>query len=199
MRSCLLGQVSERTAETRSDQQMRPGLKSCEIYPDDTDRQFHYCAPTLSAGRPNFGYGDVNPRSNALGRYQMTRLALRATGMIDAGGSWTGKYGTHSDAGFLANQEAQEKALSDYLNGIDRQLRTNGSFDYLERQIDGIRARFTVTRAGLLAAAHREGALATREYLDKLRSVGFTSNAARLTSRDLRVETRLRTFATVPY
>ena len=76
-----------------------------------------------SDNTPNFGYGDVNPQSHALGRYQMTAAALRAAGMIDSAGNWTGRYGVHPEAQFLASPEAQEKALTDYLNDIVRQLR----------------------------------------------------------------------------
>ena len=152
-----------------------------------------------SANKPNFGYGDVNPQSHALGRYQMTADALRAAGMIDAAGNWTGRYGVHSEAQFLASLEAQEKALTDYLNNIVRQLRANGSFDYLGTVIKGRVATFTVTRAGLIAAGHREGAAETREYLDALQGSGFSSAGAALDDYDLHVETRLRTFADVPY
>jgi hypothetical protein len=53
----------------------------------------------------------------------MTPVALRAIGMIDANGNWTGRHGIHSRAQFLANPDAQEKALTDYLRDTERQLR----------------------------------------------------------------------------
>jgi hypothetical protein len=90
-------------------------------------------------------------------------------------------------------------ALTDLLNETERQLRANGSFDFLNTTIDGRVARFTVTRAGLIAAGPREGAGATRNYLIKLYDAGFTSARASLSREDLRVETRLRTFAAASY
>jgi len=63
----------------------------------------------------------------ALGRHQMTILALQAAGMIDAAGNWTGQYGISSQAQFLASPDAQERALTDYLNDNARQLQANGA------------------------------------------------------------------------
>ena len=155
-----------------------------------------------SADKPNFGYTQVHHRPEgrfALGRYQMTQVGLRAAGMMDAHGNWTGKYGIHSIAQFLASPEAQEKALTDLLNDTERQLQANGAFDFIGATIDGRIARFTVTRSGLIAAGHREGARETRAYLRILQDSGFSSDGAKLTERDLRVETRLRSFADAPY
>ncbi|MGE0259860.1 MAG: hypothetical protein AB7H71_14740 [Alphaproteobacteria bacterium] len=152
-----------------------------------------------SAHKPNFGYGDVNPDSDALGPYQMTLDGLKAAGMKGQNGHWTGKYGIHSREQFLADPEAQEKALTDLLNETQRQLRAFGAMGYIGSTVAGLRARFTITGAGLLAAAHREGAEATRRYLMKLRDSGFSSSRARLTIAQRRIETRLRTFAEVPY
>jgi hypothetical protein len=90
-----------------------------------------------TADKPNFGYGEVNRRSGALGRYQMTRIALQAAGMMDSAGAWTGKYGIHSSDRFLSAPEAQEKALTDYLGDNERQLRANGALGYLGKQIEG--------------------------------------------------------------
>ena len=105
--------------------------------------------------------------NNALGRYQMTRAGLLAAGMIDGDGDWTGKYGVHSSAQFLADHDAQEKALTDFLRETERQLHANGAFDYIGRTINGIVAPFTVTHAGLIAAAHEEGAGATLQLSGK--------------------------------
>ncbi len=77
------------------------------------------------------GYEEVNEKAGALGRYQMTPVALQATGMTDANGSWTGKYGVHSRAEFLTNPETQENALSDFLNDTEHQLKANGSFNFI--------------------------------------------------------------------
>jgi hypothetical protein len=99
--------------------------RAWERYPNSEFRA-RLAEAEQSAGKPNFGYGDVNSRSGALGRYQMTPGALRAAGMIDANGNWTGKNGVYSRAGFLADPDAQEKALTDFLNDLERQLRANG-------------------------------------------------------------------------
>jgi hypothetical protein len=151
------------------------------------------------SGQPNFGYGKVRQSTDALGRYQMTPEARRAAGMIDANGNWTGKYGIHSRIQFLADHAVQEQALTDYLRDTERQLRANGSFEFIGRDVDGLRSRFTITRAGLVAAAHREGARETRNYLERIRDNGFSSRGLQLNDHELAVETRLRTFAEIPY
>jgi hypothetical protein len=152
-----------------------------------------------NADKPNFGYGEVNEKTGALGRYQMTPAALLAAGMIDTDGNWTGKYGIDSRAEFLAAPEAQEKALTDYLDETERQLRANGAFGFVGTSIDGVRGRLTVTRAGLIAAAHRAGAPATHRYLDQIARSGFTSRGLALTRQQRAFETRLRSFADASY
>lgn len=137
--------------------------------------------------------------NNALGRYQMTRDGLRAAGMIDANGNWTGKYGIRSSAEFLADHDAQEQALTDFLRETERQLHANGAFDYIGRTINGIVTPFTITRAGLIAAAHEEGAYATRDYLRTIAQSGFRSHGLDLTKQKRAIETRLRTFSDAPY
>ncbi|MGH7063608.1 MAG: hypothetical protein ACREET_05980 [Stellaceae bacterium] len=156
-----------------------------------------------SANHQNFGYSEVNNASNpnliALGRYQLTPVALRAAGMMDRAGRWTGKLGVHSVAAFLSDREAQEKALTDYLTDNIRQLRANGAFAHIGQTIDGLRARFPVTLAGMLAAAHREGAVATRDYLNRIAENGFTSKGLGLSRQERAIKTRLRTFSDASY
>jgi hypothetical protein len=152
-----------------------------------------------SAHKPNFGYGDVNRKSGALGRYQVRLDGLHAAGMKDGNGKWTGKYGIHSSKQFLASPEAQERALTDLLNDTERQLRVNGSLGDVGTDIEGQRACFKITRVGLIAAAHREGAGATHSYLNTVASYGFVTRGRQLERMQLSVETRLRTFADVPY
>jgi len=152
-----------------------------------------------NADKPNFGYGEVNEKAGALGRYQMTAAALRAIGMIDAAGNWTGKYGVHSRAEFLADPGAQENAITDFLDDTERQLRANGSVQLIGANIDGLVSRFTVSRAGLIAAGHRWGARATHDYLTRIANNGFTSRGLDLSPAERAIETRLRTFADVPY
>lgn len=76
------------------------------------------------------------------GAIRMMEGALRAAGMKDSAGRWIGEHGIYSDAQFLASPEAQEMALTDYLNDIERQLRANGAMAFVGKQIDGRRASF---------------------------------------------------------
>lgn len=159
-----------------------------------------------SAGRPEFGYREVHDsrdphggRRLALGRYQLTPIALQAAGMMDKAGNWTGKYGVHSQTQFLTNPEAQERALSDYLRDTERRLERNGGFAYIGATIDGLVDRFPVTRAGVIAAAHRHGAPRTRDYLDRVAANGFASRGLTLSPEERAIETRLRTFADATY
>ncbi len=59
----------------------------------------------------------------ALERCQMIPDALSAAGMTDANGNWNGKYCIHTRAEFLADPEAQEEAVTDFLDDTERQLR----------------------------------------------------------------------------
>lgn len=129
----------------------------------------------------------------------MTPAGLQAAGMMDQHGNWTGRYGIHSGAQFLVDPRAQERALSDFLSVTERQLRAAGAFEYVGESIEGIRDRFTVTRPGLMAAGHREGATATRDYLRRVRANGFTSKGLVLDDTDRAIETHLRTFADASY
>lgn len=169
-----------------------------ESYPNSEFRA-RLAEAEQTVDRPNFGYTEVNSQSGALRRYQMRPNALRAAGMIDANGKWMGKYGVYSRADFLANPGAQEEALTDFLNDLERQLRVNGASEFVGSTIGGLQAQIPVTRANLLAVAHREGAQATRRYLDKIAANGFSSRGLRLTPENLAVETRLRTFADARY
>lgn len=85
-----------------------------------------------SAEHPDHGYGQKNANSTALGRYQILESS-----MIDAGWKdretkmWTSKAkssGVSSDAAFLANAEAQEIAMADYMRAVEGQLRAKASF-----------------------------------------------------------------------
>ena len=154
----------------------------------------------------DLGYGEMLDRTDpqdrrhlAFGRYQLTPAALQAVGLMDRSGDWTGKYGIHSAAQFLADPEAQEQALTDYLDDLQRQLQATGAFSHIGETIGGIKARFPVTRAGIIAAAHREGAPATRDYLNRIAKHRYTSKGLVLSKRDLAIETRLRSFSDASY
>jgi hypothetical protein len=108
-------------------------------------------------------------------------------------------YGIHSPAEFLADPEAQEKALTDYINDNIRQLPAKGAFAYIGETIDGLKARFPVTRPGIIAAAHRWGPTGTAHYLDRIAANGFKSRGLKLNKTELAIETRLRTFSGARY
>lgn len=80
-----------------------------------------------------------------------------------------------------------------------RQLKANGLYGFIGMSVDGVHAHFIITRAGLIAVAHRQGAPATRRYLDRLSRNGFASQGLGLTRKELAIETRLRTFADASY
>ena len=50
-----------------------------------------------------------------------------------------------------------------------------------------------------MAAAHREGARRTADYLERVKANGLTSKGLRLKPEDLPIETRLRTFLGAHY
>ena len=77
----------------------------------------------------------------------------------------------------------------------ERQLKANGAFAHIGETIDGLKARFPVTRAGVMAAAHREGAPATKDYLTRIKANRLTSKGLPLKPPDRPIETRLRTFS----
>jgi hypothetical protein len=81
----------------------------------------------------------------------------------------------------------------------ERQLKANGAFAHIGETIDGLKARFPVTRAGVMAAAHREGAPATKDYLTRIKANRLTSKGLPLKPPDRPIETRLRTFSETSY
>lgn len=82
------------------------------------------------AVRPGKGYRAGNAASAALGRHQLTPLALRDLGWKDAAGGWTAlaaRHGVGSDAEYLASPAAQEAAMGAYLRRTEALLNRNGS------------------------------------------------------------------------
>ena len=138
----------------------------------------------------------------ALGRYQMTDSALKDAGMKDTNGNWTGKYGVTGDADFLNNPKAQEQAAAEYHRSNYRHLQSNGDLAKKGHTIKGINGQITITEAGLLAAAHRQGAFAVHKYLNNVFANGGRSNPntfpPKLKDAFLSIETRLREFQNIP-
>jgi len=85
------------------------------------------------------------------------------------------------------------------LQRTERQLQANGAFDFIGTAINGLAGPFTITRAGLIAAGHRQGARATLEFLRRLEQSGYNSVRLAHSHNELRIETRLRIFAGASY
>lgn len=147
------------------------------------------------------GYGVWN--GNALGRYQMTPIALREAGWQDGPGAWhppANFPNVRSDAAFLANPAAQEAALTDYLRGIEHRMVNNGVMARLGQQVrafDG--TPIVLTEANLATAGHRYGAGGVKAYLEH-RDRDVSLSAARNDSQRYMfrvIEGRLRRFEDV--
>lgn len=167
---------TEASAEAEGSSQPRPSASErvWERFPN-ADFRNRLAIAEQTANKPNFGYTELleSPGGNfALGRYQLTQA-----GLIAAAGNGLDRSAPRHRAA----------AAGEWLIPLCR--------DDNRRLVD----RFTVTRAGLLAAGHRYGARETREYLDKEASSGFSSARVNLTPADRAVETRLRMFANVRY
>jgi hypothetical protein len=153
-------------------------------------------------GHTGDGYDAKHPVSHALGRYQITPDAFQDIGWQDKYGNWTAKakaHGVASEADFINKPEAQEAAFGDYMKRNDEQLDRNGSRAHLgEKYVSPIGIGFTVTQAGLAAAAHRAGPKTTRSALEKLAS-RRNGNPKRFTREERWAITRMREMADVPY
>lgn len=164
--------------------------------------RMHIADAERSADKANDGYGEVNPTSGALGRYQLKLIALQDIEWKDADGAWTDRakmHGVDSDNAFLTKPAAQEDAMTAYIDRNDEQLRANGSKIHLGRTYVGPNGKsFKVTEAGLAAAAHREGARATKLALDKLKAIA-AGNRRAFTKPEGRAIRRMQTFEDVRY
>ncbi|WBV43660.1 hypothetical protein [Pseudoroseomonas cervicalis] len=155
-----------------------------------------------TADEPCQGYAVRNPRSGALGRYQMLPIALRDIGWMDAGGGWTQRAaaaGVRSTADFLARPAAQEAAMADYLHRAEQQLSANGALGQAGRRLRGLDGQpILLTRTGLVAAAHRQGAGAVAKWLEHRMEQPAAPLSPAERSRFQSIETRLRNFASLP-
>ncbi len=149
----------------------------------------------------NGNYQTVN--GTALGRYQLTKGEREQLHMVDENGNFTGKYGVHSKEEFLNDPLAQERAFADATLDNVRQLRKKGAMNHIGQKIDGIKAEFTVTESGPVAAAHRWGAGGTNQYLRHQQAHGWKSDSSNFPKdkRDMfmAIETRLREFQDIDY
>ena len=157
----------------------------------------------IAEAEQSTGYQDENP-SGAWGRYQLTPIARRDIGLERSDGSLTGKYGVNTKKEFLNDPVAQEKAFADVMKRNEEQLRAkkNNAVQYISQQIDGVKAKFKISLSGLLAAAHREGARAVRQYLDHQKANKWVSNPKTFPAGPKvfkSIETRLRVFENISH
>ena len=146
----------------------------------------------------------VSAYDSALGRYQLMGPALIDAGMKDKAKRWTGRHGIFSENDFLGDPVAQDQAMQDYFDRLEGQLTDKGAWDKIGQEIRGVKATFQITPQGLLAAAHRQGAGAVRQYLDHLVQRGWVSDVDALGADPWAeayraIETRLRLFEGTPY
>ena len=89
--------------------------------------------------------------------------------------------------------------MADVMRDYERQATNWNLFRYVERTYAGVSGTpVTVSEAGIVAAAHREGAKATAAYLQR-RVNGQEADSARDRNRDRKIEKRIRDFVDVPY
>ena len=172
-----------------------------------------------SGGEPGDKWAAKN--GFALGRYQIGYTAQQDLGMRAPGksGKWIpkNKYGVKDEAVFLANHEAQERALADYVVKLDGYLRAQEPLtgvratDHIGQQVVGVLAQqkpdtnktFKISLSGLIAAGHRRGAKDVAKYLQHQKLNNWFSDFSKL-SKDRReafegIETRLREFESIKY
>lgn len=140
--------------------------------------------------------------TGALGRYQMTPDALRGARWQNDRGQWTARAneaGVTDRASFLANPQAQEQSLNDYLRDNEDQLRRLGTFRYVGQQVSGLSGPpVPITVAGIAAAAHRYGPSGTNDYIrSRLDGRSPRNDNERLKFRA--IEGRLRRFSNQSY
>ncbi len=178
---------------------------------------FRDAIATAEAGNiPVPPWGTVNSGSKAMGRYQILPKTFVDAGLKDASGNWRAgnALGVKTDAEFLASQNAQNKAFDMIMARNDKQLKSNGAYNHVGKDVDGLEAKFKITESGLLAAAHRQGARAVRDYLVRMRENEWNSqkgldeiqNSDRspkeiesMEKAHKAIEQRLREFANVPH
>jgi hypothetical protein len=155
-----------------------------------------------STAHPNNGYHLRNASSDAMGRYQLTPVALQDIGWRDGAGNWTaraGALGVRGDGDFLSSPAAQEAAMTDYLKRIESQLSAQGSLAASGTSLTGTDGQAVpVTHAGLLAAAHRRGAGAVARWLQHRTATPEAPVPPAQRAVFASIEGRLRSFADLP-
>lgn len=144
-------------------------------------------------------------RLGALGRYQMRAGILQDLGVVDKNDNWLpgNKYGVTGVQDFLNDPKAQEQIFEDAVTKYAGRVKGRGATKIIGQVIDGKKSRFQLTEAGLVAAAHKQGAGGVELYLEKLKELGWRSKGIKLSNNKkendvmLAVETRLREFGKI--
>jgi len=158
--------------------QARPPSTSAQTATPTVRPDFREAIAAAEAGNNPVPPWDArNLDSTAIGRYQILKGTFVDAGLKDANGNWRpgNALGIKTDAEFLASQEAQNKAFDMIMARNNKQLKSNGAYNHIGRDVDGLKGKFKITESGLLAAAHRQGAGAVREYLVRMRENEWNS------------------------
>lgn len=150
----------------------------------------------------DYGYTQFNPKTSALGRYQITNKALVDLNLKNPDGSWRTDtpfyraYHITSDQEFLHNPAAQEDVMSAYM-ARQEYLGREIIRKYVGMTYVGIKGEtITVTLGGLVAAIHRQGPTKVREYFGSIKNGRSNPH---MHYKDKTIETRLHLFQNVPY
>ena len=114
-------------------------------------------------------YGCVNSSETAFGRYQMQKPALIDSGYISSDGNFLSKTGIKNMQEFLNNPEAQEQAMCNYLDKIDRYNQNWNNYKYLGKNVQIGNLNVPITKDMILAGTHREGARKLNEWLNDIK------------------------------
>ena len=147
-------------------------------------------------------YNSAGGGIGALGKYQLRSSALRDAKYLDNNYNWVGKDGIKSKEDFLNSPNAQEKAADNYFNSIEKQIKNKGMYQHLNKKIKINNNNIEVTKPGLIAASHRQGAGKTNSCLNFLENNSdgsYSMNLNNLKTKNERqkcqsVLTRIREF-----
>jgi len=197
-----LAAAQEATPRVRGVALSGVGQRPWEAAPNPEFRQ-RIAQAERSAEHAQHGYGERNPSSGALGRYQFLPNSLLDLGWKNAQGGWTPlaeRHGVRSEADFLANPNAQEAAMSHFLRRVEVQLDRNGALGRQGSVIQGLNGQeISLTEGGLVAAAHRRGSGMLARYLAHRMNTPEGTLTARERSAFQVVERRLQDFGQVAY
>ncbi|TCH97456.1 hypothetical protein EJV46_15105 [Roseococcus sp. SYP-B2431] len=176
--------------------------RAWETWPNGEFRQ-RIAQAERSAEQAQHGYGIRNPRSGAMGRYQLLPNTLLDIGWKDGQGNWTAtarQAGASSDAEFLANPSAQEAAFSAYLRRTETLIDRNGALAQRGTVIRGVNGQdIMLIESGMVAAAHRRGAGSLARYIAHRTNTPEAPVAARDRRAFAAVARRLQDFGEVAY